>query len=102
MVVYFILRGLKTSFSANQATLNGGGKPLPGAGDRAERFGTADSNVPNAKETDVIAQKGDMKCYAQLHATADPSGEKLIVTQDDRPVAAQFGKLCSLRFSAGS
>ncbi len=100
MVDFAILRGLKLSF-ADLVTLNGGGKPLPGVGDRAEQFATKDSNIPNAKETDVMAQKGDMTCYAQLHRTDGSPGEKLIVTQDDQAVAAQLGKLCSIGFLAG-
>jgi hypothetical protein len=100
MVDFAILRGLKMSF-ADLVTLNGDGKPLPGVGDRAEQFATTNSNIPNAKETDVMAQKGDRTCYAQLHRTNGAPGEKLTVTQDDQAVAAQLGKLCSIGFSAG-
>jgi hypothetical protein len=99
MVDFAILKGLKMSF-ATLVTLHGGGKPLPGVGDRAEQFASSDSNIPNAKETDVMAQKGGMTCYAQLHRTDGSPGEKLTVTQDDQAIAARLGKLCSIRFLA--
>ncbi len=99
MVDFAILRGIKLSF-ADLVTLDGGGSPLPGIGDRAERFATTDSNIPNAKETDVLAQKGDLICYAELHRTAGPTGEKLITTTDDQALATQLGKLCSIGFAA--
>ena len=101
MVDFAINRGVKLSFSDLVTLSGGGGKSLPGVGDRAEHFPTKDSNIPNANETDIIAQKGDMTCYAQLHRTNGLPGQKLTVTQDDAAVAAQLGKLCSIGFSVG-
>lgn len=100
IVDFAIFHGMKLSF-ADLVTLTGGGSPLPGIGDRAEQFATTDSNIPNAKETQVMAQKGDMTCYAQLHRTNGPPGEKLIATTDDHALATQLGKLCSIGFAAG-
>jgi hypothetical protein len=77
-------------------------KTLAGVGDHADEFPTKPSNIPNAVETDVMAQKGGIICYAQLHRSNGPAGAKFIVQQDDDKIAAQLGKLCSLGFASGS
>jgi hypothetical protein len=99
MVDFAIVHVPQTPFSTYEG-MSPGGKPLPGVGDRADAFATKDSNIPNAKETDFMARKGDFMCFAELDRTDGPPGEKLIVTDDDQALAIQLGKLCTIGFGA--
>ena len=74
---------------------------LPGVGDDAFGTATMNSNIPNAKETDLFARKGRLQCIAQLHRT-NGDGEKLVIPTTDGAVAAKLGALCMKLFAAHS
>lgn len=70
-----------------------------GIGDEAFSTGTKESNIPNAKETDLFARKGRLQCIAQLHRS-NGDGEKLVIPTTDDAVAAKLGVLCKKLFAA--
>jgi hypothetical protein len=72
---------------------------VTGIGDEAFGTSTKESNVPNAKETDLFARKGRLQCIVQLHRS-NGDGEKLIVPTTDGAIAAQLGALCKKLFTA--
>jgi hypothetical protein len=74
---------------------------LPGVGDDAFGTATMNSNIPNAKETDLFARKGRLQCIAQLHRS-NGDGEKLVIPTTDGAVAAKLGALCKKLFAAHS
>jgi hypothetical protein len=74
-------------------------KPIAGIGDEAFGTPTTDSNVPNSKETDLYARKGNLQCIAQLHRS-NGNGEKLVVPTTDAAIAAKLGGLCNKLFAA--
>jgi hypothetical protein len=74
-------------------------KPVAGLGDEAFGTPTADSNVPNYKETDLYVRKGNLQCIAQLHRSKG-DGEKLVVPATDAEIAAKLGSLCNKLFAA--
>jgi hypothetical protein len=74
---------------------------MPGIGDEAFSTATKESNMPNAKETDLFARKGRLQCIAQLHRS-NGDGEKLVIPTTDAAVAAKLGALCKKLFAAHS
>jgi hypothetical protein len=74
-------------------------KPVAGIGDEAFATPTTDSNVPNSKETDLYARKGNLQCIAQLHRS-NGNGEKLVVPATDAAIVAKLGGLCTKLFAA--
>ena len=74
---------------------------MSGIGDEAFGTATKESNIPNAKETDLFARKGRLQCIAQLHRT-NGDGEKLVIPTTDGAVAARLGALCKKLFAAHS
>ena len=74
-------------------------KSVAGIGDEAFGTSTKNSNVPNAKETDLFARKGRLQCIVQLHRS-NGDGEKLVVPTTDGAVAAKLGALCKKLFAA--
>ena len=74
-------------------------KPVAGIGDEAFSTPTTNSNVPNSKETDLYARKGNLQCIAQLHRS-NGDGEKLVVPTTDAAIAAKLGDLCNKLFAA--
>jgi hypothetical protein len=72
---------------------------VPGIGDEAIATATKESNVPNAKETDLFSRKGRLQCIAQLHRS-NGDGEKVVVPATDAAIAAKLGALCKKLFSA--
>jgi hypothetical protein len=74
-------------------------KSVAGIGDEAFSTPTKDSNVPNAKETDLYARKGKLQCIVELHRS-NGDGEKLLVPTTDGAVAAKLGALCNKLFAA--
>jgi hypothetical protein len=74
-------------------------KPIPGIGDEAYGAPTTDSNVPDAKETDLYARKGNLQCIVQLHRT-NGDGAKLVIPATDDAIAAKLGGLCVKLFAA--
>ena len=72
---------------------------MPGIGDEAFATATKQSNIPNAKETDVFARKGRLQCIAQLHRSHG-DGEKLVIPTTDSAVTAKLGALCRKLFAA--
>jgi hypothetical protein len=73
-------------------------KPLPGVGDEAYNFGSMDSNIPDATETDIIARKGALTCIVQLHRAK--AAEKLVIPANDDEIAKKLGGLCDKVFAA--
>ena len=53
-------------FYANMLQMNPKRTALPGVGDDAVSFGTVESNIPDAKEINIMARKGDWICQAEL------------------------------------
>ncbi len=74
-------------------------KPVAGIGDEAFATPTADSNVPNYKETDPYVRKGNLQCIAQLHRSKG-DGEKLVVQTTDAAITAKLGDLCNKLLAA--
>jgi hypothetical protein len=74
-------------------------KPLPGIGDEAYGAPTKASNIPDAKETDFYARKGNLQCLVQLHRM-NGGGEKLVIPATDDAIAAKLGGLCVKLFAA--
>jgi hypothetical protein len=74
-------------------------KSVAGVGDEAFGTPTKDSNVPNAKETDLWARKGKLQCIVELHRS-NGDGEKLVVPTTDGAIAAKLGGLCNKLFAA--
>ncbi len=74
-------------------------KSLAGIGDEAYGTPTTDSNVPDAKETDLYARKGNLQCLVELHRS-NGSGEKLVIPVGDDTIAAKLGGLCNKLFAA--
>jgi hypothetical protein len=72
---------------------------MPGIGDEAFATATKDSNIPNAKETDLFARQGRLQCIAQLHRSKG-DGEKLVIPTTDGAEAAKLGALCRKLFAA--
>jgi hypothetical protein len=72
---------------------------MPGIGDEAFGTATKESNIPNAKETDLFARKGRFQCIAQLHRS-NGDGEKLVIPPTDGAVAAKLGALCKKLLAA--
>jgi hypothetical protein len=73
--------------------------PLKGVGDAAYGFATRASSIPDAKETDVFAHKGDAICVVQLHRTDSPAGRKLVIPNADA-LPEMLGALCQKMFAA--
>lgn len=74
-------------------------QPVPGIGDEAYGVATKDSNIPDAKETDLYARKGKLQCIVQLHRS-NGDGEKLVIPATDAAIAAKLGSLCNKLFAA--
>jgi len=74
-------------------------KSVAGIGDEAYGVPTKASNVPDAKETDLYARKGNLQCLVQLHRS-NGDGEKLVIPTSDDAVAAKLGGLCNKLFAA--
>jgi len=74
-------------------------KSVTGIGDEAFGTPTTASNVPNYRETDLYARKGNLQCIIQLHRS-NGDGEKLVVPKTDAAIAAQLGVLCNKLFAA--
>jgi hypothetical protein len=74
---------------------------VTGIGDEAFGTATKESNIPNAKETDLFARKGRLQCIAQLHRS-NGDGEKLVIARTDGAVTAKLGALCKKLFAAHS
>ena len=74
-------------------------KAIPGIGDEAYGAPTKDSNVPNAKETDLYARKRNFQCLVQLHRSKG-DGEKLVIPATDDAIALKLGGLCNKLFAA--
>jgi hypothetical protein len=74
-------------------------KPVAGIGDEAFGTPTANSNVPNYKETDLYVRKGNLHCIAQLHRS-NGDGEKLVIPTTDAAIATKLGGLCNKLFAA--
>ena len=72
---------------------------VPGIGDEAISTATKESNVPNARETDLFVRKGRLQCIAQLHRSSG-AGEKLVVPQTDSAIVGKLGGLCKKLFAA--
>ena len=87
-------------FYANMLQLGGPHKPLPGVGDDAISFATADSNIPDAKEIDIIARKGDWVCQANLIHKNGATGDTVLVSTNDGENAKKLGALCNKLFAA--
>jgi len=73
--------------------------PVAGIGDEAFRSSTTNSNMPNAKETNLFARKGSLICTVQLHRS-NGDGEKLVVPATDDAIAVKLGALCKKLFAA--
>jgi hypothetical protein len=87
-------------FYANMLQLGGPHKPLPGVGDEAISLATVDSNIPDAKEIDILARKGDWVCQANLIHKNGPSGDAVLVSKNDDENAKKLGALCNKLFAA--
>lgn len=86
-------------FYANMLQLGGPHKPLPGVGDDAISFATADSNIPDAKEIDILARKGDWVCQANLIHKNGKAGDAVLVSTNDDENAKKLGALCNKLFA---
>lgn len=73
--------------------------PVAGIGDEAFRSSTTNSNMPNAKQTNLFARKGALICIVQLHRS-NGAGEKLVIPTTDDAIAAKLGTLCNKLFAA--
>jgi hypothetical protein len=76
-------------------------RAVPGIGDAAFTTPTKNSNMPNAKETDLYARKGNLQCIAQLHRS-NGDGEKLVLLTGDGAITAKLGALCNKLFATRS
>jgi hypothetical protein len=74
-------------------------KSVAGIGDEAYGVPTKASNVPDAKETDLYARKGNLQCVVELHRS-NGAGEKLVIPAGDDAIAAKLGGLCNKLFAA--
>jgi hypothetical protein len=74
-------------------------KPVAGIGEEAFSTPTTKSNVPNSKETDLYARKGNLQCIVQLHRS-NGDGEKLVVPTSDEAIVGKLGGLCNKLFAA--
>jgi hypothetical protein len=74
-------------------------KSVAGVGDEAYGIPTKDSNIPDAKETDLYARKGNLQCVVELHRS-NGAGEKLVIPAGDDAIAAKLGGLCNKLFAA--
>jgi hypothetical protein len=72
---------------------------MPGIADEAFGTATKESNIHNAKETDLFARKGRFQCIAQLHRS-NGDGEKLVIPATDGAVAAKLGAVCKKLLAA--
>ena len=87
-------------FYSNMLQLGGPHKPLPGVGDEAISFASVDSNIPDAKEIDIIARKGDWVCQANLIHKNGKTGDTVLVSTNDDENAKKLGALCNKLFAA--
>jgi hypothetical protein len=90
----------KPQFYANMLQFNSKHNPLPGVGDEAVSFGTVDSNIPDAKEINIMARKGEWVCRAELIHKNGQVGDKVLVSTNDDENAKKLGALCSKLFVA--
>ncbi len=98
----FIDIALKKSaqqFYSTMLQFNTKHSPLPGVGDDAVSFGTVESNIPDAKEINIMARKGDWVCEAELIHKNGPIGDKAMVSANDDDNAKKLGALCNKLFA---
>ena len=69
--------------------------PLAGVGEAAVRTEVFDSNIPNWRETDILARKGGLICTVQLHFEKSPAGEKAVTPMRGEALSAALGQLCN-------
>jgi hypothetical protein len=90
----------KPQFYANMLQLNAKHNPLPAVGDEAVSFGTVDSNIPDAKEINIMSRKGEWVCQAELIHKNGQVGDKALVSTNDDENAKKLGALCNKLFVA--
>jgi hypothetical protein len=74
-------------------------KAMAGVGEEAYFVPTTKSNVPDYKETDIWARKGNLICIVQLHRS-NGNGEKLFIPATDEAIGSALGTLCNKLFVA--
>jgi hypothetical protein len=94
-----IRRGDKQAFQAQLFFVPPTRKAMAGVGDEAFFAPTTKSNVPDYKETDIWAHKGNLICIVQLHRS-NGNGEKLVVPASDDAIRNALGTLCNRLFAA--
>lgn len=87
-------------YFANMMQLGGPHQSLPGVGDEAVSYPSADSNIPDAREIRVMARKGDWVCDAELIHKNGAAGDKVLVSSSDDENAKKLGALCNKLFAA--
>lgn len=86
----------------SSAAIHPARKPLVGVGDEAYDFGNEDSNMPNAKDQEVMARKGAVICIATLTRHEDAHGDKAVLPKNGDEIAKKLGGLCNKVFAARS